>query len=154
METRHDSGLLGDEAHRTTAAGRPVLAGLKARGVRQKRRRVAISFAAVLTAVLIAGVAMRPSREPAPGVVVETELPAIPFSVGSDVFISLPVDFTVDRVTTPPARSLRALVNTVADAKPLARPARKRPKAAGLDVAILSVLVEHIDAERRALSPD
>ena len=144
--------LLKDDAAELSSA-RPVLAGLKATPASMvRRRRRWVSAAAVAVALAVGALGSVVSRGGNRVANAADALPTIPLPAQQHAFISLPIIYSVDRVAVSLVEGI-APVSLAPPVKEAARRNRRQSASpASLDVAVLRVLVEHIDAERRALS--
>jgi hypothetical protein len=132
-----------------------MLAGLSPRQGRLTRRRLASVLAAgAVVGLFMLSVTMYVQDDGAILGVNDGPLPSIPFEAAVVSAFDVPTFFKVSKSAL---HEVIPLGTTFAEtpSKPAgARKARRSAtKATSLDVAILSVLVEHIDAERRADRP-
>jgi hypothetical protein len=151
MATNRHMDLLATDPSARVDPSKRMLAGLPAGRLRRRRWRIA-GVAAVLTAAAFLALGLRgsPPHGTAASVVHDDPLPAIPFD---PLFVRPEVPRAVFDVITPErvARRLAtaAFVSGPTSATSSGKRTRRATRPPSFEVAVLSVLVEHIDAERR-----
>lgn len=150
MAANRNTDLLAPDSDIRADPSKRILAGLSSRrGSRMRLRAAAVAVVSAF-ALFALGVAVFPHGSVADQGAGNSALPPIPFDRTIASLVDISKSF---KVSTPPPWRLRSLAVTDirrSGRAPVARNARRGNKAASMDVAILSVLVEHIDAERRA----
>jgi hypothetical protein len=151
MATKKDMDLLAADTSARVEPSKRMLAGLSSGLARRRRWRLAGAAVTVMvTSFVVLGLVMSKHDGESTFVIDNEWLPVVPLDALAAVPMSPSASFVIDDPLLSVVLGVSpVLVKVAARRAPTAKPKPRAAKASSLDVAVLSVLVEHIDAERR-----
>lgn len=150
MAANRNTDLLAADSTARVDPSKRMLAGLSSRKGSRAQRLKTVAVVGAAVGFFVLGVTMLPHNEELALDAPDDALPSIPVETPRISVAEVSHIFMVSRSPPLMVTSLATPLKGVEKQLVARRPRRRSPGTTSMDVAILSVLVEHIDAERRA----